>query len=284
MSRAQTCRYKVHIAGVMIDSDTKLRVDINTETGPLPQSITFWRHATKWDEALELVKKHAARQVPFAFRVSCETACWDLLPPCLEFTKFSAIDTLSITHYPHLTHIDVMALPFLRRFHWYPIENNLSWVDEKEYTLTSVRITGLTQCKYLEDLYLQGMICRPFILKLKAPFRNLQALEELSVDFNCANQRYPLELVASRSLCEFAYNGRPMLRYFKALRSIVKCVCVVIHRQQHQHKDVSALARALVQGPIHDPSLIVDAAFVIRRTHDEMDIPHATIDAVMKPL
>lgn len=284
MSKAQTCRYTVHITGAMVYLDAKLRVDIDVETGPLHQSKVFSRDATQWDEALELVKKHAARRVPLRFRVLYETPHWDLLPPCLEFTKFSTIDTLTVKHYPHLTHIDVTALPFLRRFHWYPIGNELDRVDEKEYALTSIRITGLTQCKYLEDLCLQGMLYHPFILKLKAPFRNLQALEELNVEFKCVNRRYPLELAASQSLCELMYNGRSVLPVFKAFRSIVQCACIAMY---HLPKTkATAFAKAMACGPIHNPSLIVDVAAVIRRQMERNSTPiaHTAIDALMKPM
>ena len=280
MAKAAERRYEVYITGTQTHKGPELRIEIAEETAPLTQQPALFKYESKWEEARDTVKQHIVLRVPIGFHVWYRVACWDLLPPRHEFTKFSAIDVLSLDHYPHLEHIDVTALPFLRKFSWHPIKDATASIQKRKYTLTSVRITGLTQCKYLEELLLQGMLHHPFILKLKAPFRNLQALEELAVEFKCVNQHYPLELVASQSLRSFMYNGRWMLGYFRALRSILVCACIVVHRyppQRHQGhgRDIPALAKAIAYGPIHDPSLIIDVAWVIRRRMDQHSTPIA---------
>ena len=269
---------EVWITALAVRSHTELNVNVDATD----QSGTFSENASMWDKALKIVKKHTKHQLPLYFVVRYTASRWELLPPRCEFAQFSAIETLHLYHYPHLTHIDVTALPFLRQFGWFSIRRGI-WSNERQAkTLKSIRITGLTQCKYLEVLCLEGMSRDPFILKLKAPFRNLQALEVLNVSSRCVNQHYPLELVASQSLRRFTYNGEEMLRYFKALRGIVQSVCAVIHQRQQKHGgDIPALAKALLQGPIHDPSLLIDIVSVITRTQGEKDCLRMRIDALM---
>lgn len=275
MAKAAERRYEVYITGTQTHKGPELRIEIAEETAPLTQQPALFKYESKWEAALDIVKKRVVFRVPIGFHVWCRVACWDLLPPRHDFTQFSAIDVLSLDHYPHLEHIDVTALPFLRKFSWHPINHATGSIQKRKYTLSSVRITGLTQCKYLEELLLQGMLHHPFILKLKAPFRNLQALEELGVEFKCANRRYPLELVASQSLRSFTYNGRWVLGYFQAFRGIVRSVCAVLFYSQSPAMKANALARAVAYGPIHDPSLIVDVASVIRRRMDQNSTPIA---------
>ncbi len=275
MAQVHEHRHVVYITGISAPKDQQLCIEINVETAPLTRTLEVCRYETKWNEALDLIKRHGVSRLPLEFNVWYLSACWDLLPPRHEFARFATITALSFHHYPHLEHIDVTVLPFLRDFQWFPVKDHMRSIRKREYTLSSIRITGLTQCKYLERLCLQGMLHHPFILKLKAPFRNLQALGELNVEFKCANQRYPLELVASQSLHGFWYNSRSMLQYFKALRSIVKCVCAVLCYRQSPAMKANVLAKAIACGPIHDPSLIVDVAWVIRRKMDRNSTPIA---------
>lgn len=279
MSKAEECRYVVDITAIQARNGQELRVEIRTETVASIRELAVLKSESNWDEAVEFVKKHDVSRMPLEFNVEYFTMHWDLLPPRHEFARFTNIDVLSLQHYPHLKHIDVTALPFLRKFYWYSIRTYTHSMQKREYALASIRITGLTQCKYLECLRLQGMSNHPFILKLKAPFRNLQALEDLDVNYNCVNDKYPLELVASQSLRYFAYNSEVMHRYLKAFRNIAKCACAVLCCQSSTMK-ANAFAKAIAVGAIHDPSLIVDMASVIKRTKVVKDILHARINAM----
>lgn len=268
--------HEVYISGrQQPHGNEQLCVEIMSETAKYTGTMVISSDVSTWDEATDLVKKHDVFRVPLRFHVWYIHLCWNLLPPRHEFSRFANITHLSFHHHPRLEHIDVTALPFLRQFDWFP--GNLFY--SPDYKLALIRITGLTRCKYLEQLSLYGMSRCPFILKLTAPFRNLQALDDLSVGLNCVNPRYPLELVASQSLQSFVYNDNWMLRHFKTLRSLAMCACILLRsnqrRQKGVHKDICALARAIAYGPIHDPSLIVNVALIIKRGMEQNSTPIA---------
>ncbi len=241
--------------------DHKLRVDVNLDsTNHLQALSSVFKYANTWDEALEFAHKHADKhKVPLKFSLWTRTNRCEVLPIHQEFARFKALTRLALDHYTRLEHIDVRPLAFLRRFEWYPP------VELNGKGLASVRITGLAQCKYLENMVLLGMCNVPFVLKLKAPFRNLQALQEVEVGLRCVNQRYPLELATSQSLSLFEYNNKRMTRRIKALRNLAVCVCLAIRGLKLGLNANIAFTRAMLRGPIHDPSLIVKVGHVIQR-------------------
>lgn len=241
--------------------DHKLCVDVNLEsTNHLQALSSLFQYANTWDEALEFAHKHADKhKVPLKFSLWTRTNRCEVLPIHQEFARFKALTRLALDHYTRLEHIDVRPLAFLRRFEWYPP------VERGSKGLASVRITGLAQCKYLENMVLLGMCNVPFVLKLKAPFRNLQALQEVEVGIQCLNQRYPLELAASQSLSRFEYNWKLMTRRIKAMHKFATCVCVAIRGLKLGLNANIAFTRAMLRGPIHDPSLIVKVGHVIQR-------------------
>ena len=216
-----------------------------------------WRRtADKWDGAVEMLKPILNALPDSArvhFYVEYADITWTHLPQHMPLNSFHSIESITIDCYPTLEQIDLRDLPNLTRF---ALERR--YYSSVEYIGQHLRISGLAQCPRLQCLSLFGVKGCPYLLRINAPFRNLRSLTNVSVGSSCINRQLPLELGYSPSLEYFHFNGKNVTRSLKAKRSLVMCLCIALHRADKSNSFV----RALVSGPIHDPSLIHDIATV----------------------
>ena len=215
-----------------------------------------WRRcADNWDGAVDLLKP-ILNELPDSARVVlyveyCELT-WSHLPRHMVLHSFRNIESISIMCYPTLGHIDLRDLPSLIRFElrWCYSNSKVRFIGQH------LRISGLAQCLSLEFLSL--FVPEVHLLRINAPVRNLRSLAAVSVGSACMNRRLPVELGSSPKLTFFHFNEKNVSRTIKAKYSLVVCLCIALHCADKSIPFV----RALVSGPIHDPSLIHDIAAV----------------------
>ncbi len=222
-----------------------------------PNTLGCRRYTETWNEAVDVLQE-CIKELPSSTQIRLyiehRDDQWTQLPERVSLSSFRNLKQVSMYCYPALEHIDVGNLSHLTYF-----DLTRVYYKDTSYLGRYLRISGLATCQSLKRLYLFGVEGHPYMLRLKAPVRNLRALTHAWIGSSCTNRRLPLELGSSPALTHFEINGTSMLRTIKAKRSFVMCLCIVLHDANNIFKSL-AFVKAVVSGPIHDPSLIHDVA------------------------
>jgi len=210
--------------------------------------------AVSWKDAWEVAQDVAkdSSSIWFSLRY-CGDRIEDL-PPQLSFISMRNITSLTIQYYPTLEHLDLRGLSCLQILDMDPVSFELRDNHTKNQLPLRIRISGLARCLKLRKLILFWGMRGSYVLKVKAPIRNLQALTHVLVGSSCLNRRLPLELGASPSLAFAMFNDMNVLQTLKRGQNVAVCLCLALHANKMNISKSTAFIKAFVSGPIHDPS------------------------------
>lgn len=235
----------------------RISIEMRADENNRGCSIKF-KDVNSWDDVWETTHDVAKDSSSMWFSLMYTGGLIADLPTRLSFASLRNITSLTMQYYPTLEHLDLRGSLCLEIFMLQSMSLEIRDNPDKYQLPRRIRISGLAQCLKLQKFIFFGVDRRSFLLEIKAPIRNLQALTHVIIGSQCINQRLPLEFGASPSLIFAEFNATHMTRPIKSKRKFVVCLCMALHGANLFNS--LAFVKALVSGPIHDPSLIHDVA------------------------